>query len=31
MSTHKAFITSRVAMVEDGSWALKDILAGADF
>ena len=31
MSTRQAFITKRVAMVEDGSWALKDILAGADF
>jgi multiple sugar transport system substrate-binding protein len=26
-----AFTGERVAMVEDGSWALKDILAGADF
>jgi multiple sugar transport system substrate-binding protein len=26
-----AFIAGQVAMVEDGSWALKDILAGADF
>jgi multiple sugar transport system substrate-binding protein len=31
MSTRQALITGRVAMVEDGSWALKDILAGADF
>ena len=31
MSTRQAFITERVAMVEDGSWALKDILAGAKF
>jgi multiple sugar transport system substrate-binding protein len=31
MTTRQAFITSRVAMVEDGSWALKDILVGADF
>ncbi len=31
MTTRQAFITGRVAMVEDGSWALKDILAGADF
>lgn len=31
MPTRQAFITKRVAMVEDGSWALKDILAGADF
>jgi multiple sugar transport system substrate-binding protein len=26
-----AFLNGRVAMVEDGSWALKDILAGAGF
>jgi len=31
METRDAFIAGRVAMVEDGSWALKDILAGADF
>ncbi|MFQ5593001.1 MAG: ABC transporter substrate-binding protein [Anaerolineae bacterium] len=31
MSTRQAFITGQIAMVEDGSWALKDILAGADF
>jgi multiple sugar transport system substrate-binding protein len=31
METRQAFITGQVAMVEDGSWALKDILAGADF
>jgi len=31
MSTRQAFIAERVAMVEDGSWALKDILAGAEF
>jgi len=31
MSTGQAFVSERVAMVEDGSWALKDILAGADF
>ncbi|MCP4541980.1 MAG: sugar ABC transporter substrate-binding protein [Chloroflexi bacterium] len=31
MSTRQAFIAGRVAMVEDGSWALKDILSGADF
>jgi multiple sugar transport system substrate-binding protein len=30
-STRKAFASGKVAMVEDGSWALKDILAGADF
>lgn len=29
--TRDAFVTGRIAMVEDGSWALKDILAGADF
>lgn len=26
-----AFASGRIAMVEDGSWALKDILVGADF
>jgi multiple sugar transport system substrate-binding protein len=31
VSTRQAFINRQVAMVEDGSWALKDILAGADF
>ena len=31
LSTRQAFVAGRVAMVEDGSWALKDILAGADF
>jgi ABC-type glycerol-3-phosphate transport system substrate-binding protein len=31
MTTRQAFITGRIAMVEDGSWALKDVLAGADF
>ena len=31
LSTRDAFITGRVAMVEDGSWALKDILAKAEF
>jgi multiple sugar transport system substrate-binding protein len=31
MSTRQAFIGERVAMVEDGSWALKDILTGARF
>jgi multiple sugar transport system substrate-binding protein len=31
MSTRQAFIEERVAMVEDGSWALKDILSGANF
>ena len=31
LTTRQAFVSRRVAMVEDGSWALKDILAGADF
>jgi multiple sugar transport system substrate-binding protein len=31
LGTRDAFIGQRVAMVEDGSWALKDILAGSDF
>jgi multiple sugar transport system substrate-binding protein len=31
METRRAFIEGRLAMVEDGSWALKDILEGADF
>ncbi len=31
LGTREAFIAERVAMVEDGSWALKDILAGAKF
>ena len=31
MGTRQAFVTGRVAMVEDGSWALRDILAGANF
>jgi multiple sugar transport system substrate-binding protein len=31
MGTRDAFSAGHVAMVEDGSWALKDILAGADF
>lgn len=31
VSTRQAFINGQVAMVEDGSWALKDILAGASF
>jgi multiple sugar transport system substrate-binding protein len=31
LSTRQAFITERIAMVEDGSWALKDILHEADF
>jgi ABC-type glycerol-3-phosphate transport system substrate-binding protein len=31
VETRQAFIDERIAMVEDGSWALKDILAGAQF
>lgn len=31
METRQAFSSGRVAMVEDGSWALKDILSTADF
>lgn len=31
MTTRQAFIAGRIAMVEDGSWALKDILSGAPF
>jgi multiple sugar transport system substrate-binding protein len=31
MSTRQAFISGRIAMVEDGSWGLKDILTGAPF
>jgi multiple sugar transport system substrate-binding protein len=31
VETRQAFMTGRVAMVEDGSWALKDILSGANF
>ncbi len=31
VETRRAFWDGRVAMVEDGSWALKDILANADF
>jgi len=30
-STRQAFVDQSVAMIEDGSWALKDILASADF
>jgi len=29
--TREAFVAGRVAMAEDGSWALKDILSGAGF
>lgn len=31
LETRRAFWEGRVAMVEDGSWALKDILANANF
>ena len=31
LGTRQAFIAGRIAMVEDGSWALKDILTRADF
>jgi len=31
MQTRDAFASGKVAMVEDGSWALKDILSTADF
>jgi multiple sugar transport system substrate-binding protein len=31
VGTAKAFASAQVAMVEDGSWALKDILSEADF
>jgi multiple sugar transport system substrate-binding protein len=31
METRQAFVAGRLAMVEDGSWALKDILSGANF
>jgi len=31
LSTRQAFLARRLAMVEEGSWALKDILAGARF
>jgi multiple sugar transport system substrate-binding protein len=31
METRQAFSAGRLAMVEEGSWALKDILAEADF
>jgi multiple sugar transport system substrate-binding protein len=31
LGTREAFVAGRVAMVEDGSWALKDILNGANF
>jgi multiple sugar transport system substrate-binding protein len=31
VETRQAFVDQRLAMVEDGSWSLKDILVGADF
>ena len=31
LGTREAFLGGRLAMVEDGSWALKDILAKSDF
>ncbi len=31
LATRDAFIAQKIAMVEDGSWALKDILSGAPF
>ena len=31
VGTRQAFVTGQLAMVEDGSWALKDILASTDF
>jgi multiple sugar transport system substrate-binding protein len=31
LETRRAFINEKLAMVEDGSWALKDILEGATF
>jgi multiple sugar transport system substrate-binding protein len=31
MGTRQAFTAGKVAMTEDGSWALKDILSGANF
>lgn len=31
METRQAFTNGKIAMVEDGSWALKDILVGSDF
>jgi multiple sugar transport system substrate-binding protein len=31
LSTRQAFIEQRIAMVEEGSWALKDILESTDF
>jgi multiple sugar transport system substrate-binding protein len=31
MTTRQAFISEKIAMVEDGSWILKDVLSGAPF
>ena len=31
LGTRQAFVDERVAMVEDGSWALKDVMSGANF
>ena len=31
LGTHQAFVAGKLAMVEDGSWALKDILSSARF
>jgi multiple sugar transport system substrate-binding protein len=31
MTTRQAFISEKIAMVEDGSWILKDILSGVPF
>ncbi len=31
LETRQAFIEQKIAMVEDGSWALKDILSNAEF
>jgi multiple sugar transport system substrate-binding protein len=31
LTTNQAFINQKIAMVEDGSWALKNVLDGANF
>jgi multiple sugar transport system substrate-binding protein len=31
LKPHQAFVAGQVAMIEDGSWSLKDILSHADF
>ena len=31
MQPYQAFLAGKVAMIEEGSWLLKDILAGANF